>query len=138
MIRQMIQGGRSDCVDGIFSCYKTMCGFVLPQKKKKEKPSKVRLLIGFPTSSSFGSCLAMLSSKETVGFLAVSRMSCTFLSPRSSRPLARIPTLITPFSIRAELSVLSRKIEIKTSRNNSSAYARGFTLLLHCGEESNM
>lgn len=60
------------------------------------------------TSSSLGSCLAMLFSKEMVGFLAVSRMSSTFLSPRSSRPLARMPTLITPFSSRAEFSVLSR------------------------------
>lgn len=89
--------------------------------KKKKKSSKATLLIGFPTSSSFGSCLAMLLSKETVGFFAVSRMSCTFLSPRSSRPLARIPTLITPFSIRAELSVLPRKIKIKTSRAEITA-----------------
>lgn len=89
--------------------------------KKNKNPQKATLLIGSPTSSSFGSCLAMLSSKETVGFLAVSRMSCTSLSPRSSRPLARIPTLITPFSIRAELSVLSRKIKMKTSRAEITA-----------------
>lgn len=139
IITEMIQGGeRSDCVAGIFSCYKTLCGFVLPQKNKN--PQKATLLIGSPTSSSFGSCLAMLSSKETVGFLAVSRMSCTSLSPRSSRPLARIPTLITPFSIRAELSVLPRKIKMKTSRAEIRAQRTqgGFTLLLHAGEESKM
>lgn len=88
---------------------------------KKKKSSKATLLIGIPTSSSFGSSLAMLLSKETVGFFAVSRMSCTFLSPRSSRPLARIPTLITPFSIRAELSALPRKIKTKTSRTERTA-----------------
>lgn len=109
--------------------------------KKNKNPQKATLLIGSPTSSSFGSCLAMLSSKETVGFLAVSRMSCTSLSPRSSRPLARIPTLITPFSIRAELSVLSRKIKMKTSKAEITAQrTQGgeFTLRLHCGEESKM
>lgn len=62
------------------------------------------------TVSSFGSCFVMFFSNEMVGFLAVSRMSSTFLSPRSSRPLARIPTLITPFSSRAAFLAL---IEIK-------------------------
>lgn len=32
-----------------------------------------------------------------VGFSEQSRTRLTFLSPRSSRPLARTPTLITPF-----------------------------------------
>lgn len=95
--------------------------FCTSSKKQKKNPQKATLLIGSPTSSSFGSCSAMLSSKATVGFLAVSRMSCTSRSPRSSRPLARIPTLITPFSIRAELSVLPRKIRMKTSRAEITA-----------------
>lgn len=68
----------------------------------------------FLTSSSLGSCLAMFFSKETVGFLAVSRMSWTFRSPRSSRPLARIPTLITPFSSRAGFSFLTGRSVINT------------------------
>lgn len=68
----------------------------------------------FLTSSSLGSCLAIFFSKEMVGFFAVSRMSWTFLSPRSSRPLARMPTLITPFSSRAGFSLLSRKFMVNT------------------------
>lgn len=70
------------------------------------------------TDSSFGSCLAMLFSNDTVGFLAVSSMSSTFLSPRSSKPLARIPTLITPFNSRARFSALTRKTAHKGSRLN--------------------
>lgn len=70
------------------------------------------------TNSSFGSCLAMLFSNDTVGFLAVSSMSSTFLSPRSSKPLARIPTLITPFNSRAGFSALTRTTAHKGSRLN--------------------
>lgn len=36
--------------------------------------------------------------RDLVGFSEQSRTRLTFLSPRSSRPLARTPTLITPFS----------------------------------------
>lgn len=77
---------------------------------------------GFLTDSSLGSCFTMFFNREMVGFLAVRRMSSTILSPRSSRPLARIPTLITPFSSRDELSVLletrekKRKKKIKDKR----------------------
>lgn len=77
---------------------------------------------GFLTDSSLGSCFTMFFNREMVGFLAVRRMSSTILSPRSSRPLARIPTLITPFSSRDELSGLletrekKRKKKIKDKR----------------------
>lgn len=85
----------------------------------------------FLTSSSLGSCLAIFFSKEMVGFFAVSRMSWTFLSPRSSRPLARMPTLITPFSSRAGFSLLLRKFMVNTqsavSYNGSAGRGKSFS-----------
>lgn len=59
------------------------------------------------TANWLGNCSATIFKSEQVGFLAARRMSWTFLSPCSSRPLAKIPTRITPFSIRAWGSALS-------------------------------
>lgn len=39
----------------------------------------------------------MRERRSLVGFSEQSRTRLTFLSPRSSKPLARTPTLITPF-----------------------------------------
>lgn len=51
------------------------------------------------TDSSRGSSCLILCSRECVGFLEQSRVSCTLWSPRSTRPLARMPTRTTPLSV---------------------------------------
>lgn len=49
------------------------------------------------TVSCLGRCSTMRVRRLLVGFSEQSSTRFTFLSPRSSKPLARTPTLITPF-----------------------------------------
>lgn len=51
------------------------------------------------TVNCLGRCSTMRVRRSLVGFSEQSKTRFTFLSPRSSKPLARTPTLITPFSI---------------------------------------
>lgn len=93
---------------------------------------------GSLTASCLGSCSATVLKRETVGFLAASRMSWTLRSPRRRRPLARIPTRMTPLRTRAwdsdlperksvNLNVLQQFNSIKSQLASKSSHCLSVT-----------
>lgn len=53
-----------------------------------------------------------------VGFSEQRRTRLTFLSPRRSKPLARTPTLITPFRTLGSFTREEKHAETKRTQNN--------------------
>lgn len=64
-------------------------------KTKNHQNSQMKL-----TANCLGRLSATLSNNVRVGLSPQRTTSCTLASPRSRRPLARMPTLITPFNMR--------------------------------------
>ncbi len=75
----------------------------------------------------------MVFNREAVGFLAASRMSWTLRSSRRRRPLARIPTRMTPLRTRAWDSDLSKRRHVNLNFDSiNKASWEECLLLIRC------